>query len=279
MGGNIVIGDLRAQPVKITATNRWEFANRLNNSLIDLANGYFLTTGRRLFGEDNIALTKCYSGSTENLFDYGIEDYEFASFKPSLGDIDIKVGIDDLYPLTQYLHYQPTFGTFRVLAHKKFAELHTLVRDSSNDQIVQFDFEPVKTGANGLPLPFEMFAHSSAWEDVKIGIKGAHHKMLLNAVGLDRWKFSTIKGLMSRESDRLPPVTDLRDITRLLFGVDGKEVYLHSFQGIVYMIQQYRPVEEWGRIRLKFLRDLKPSTTAHPALEYIGRWLGGTPSS
>lgn len=278
MGGNIIIGDLRAQPVKITSTNRWEFANRLNNSLIDLANGYFLTTGRRLFGEDNIALSKCFSGSTENLFDYGIDDNEFASVKPSLGDIDIKVGSDDLHPLTQYLHYQPTFGSFRVLAHKKFAELHTLVRDTCNDQIVQFDFEPVKTGSNGIPLPFETFSHSSAWADVKIGIKGAHHKMLLNAVGLDRWKFSIAKGLMSRESDRLPPVTDLNDITRLLFGVEGKAVYLHTFQGIIHLVVQHRPMDEWGRIRLKFLRDMKPTTVTQPVVEYIGRWLGGTPS-
>ena len=49
-----------------------------------------------------------------------------------------------------------------------------------NGQVHQVDFEGTDYHKDE-PSEFAKFSHSSHWHDTKAGIKGAHHKILLNA--------------------------------------------------------------------------------------------------
>jgi hypothetical protein len=211
--------------------------------------------GVHIFGKDKEALHSgsVYSGSTEHLMNREISHEEFAKHKPNVGDIDVKVPHEHYDKIHDHMQPGRKFGKYTVVGAKKSgSESHALMRHE-NGSVHQVDFEKADYH-EGKPSNFEHFAHSGNWEDTKAGIKGVHHKFLLNAAGGDTHKFSTAKGLKTR--DQAPSESGVKDthkITHTLFGKGADEKHLHSFTGLAHLIKKHIPVERHKEIFDKFV--------------------------
>lgn len=150
-----------------------------------------------------------FCGSTSHLFDKKISDCDIEEFHPIFGDIDILVDEGSFEFLCDRLgnlrkHSDIVCGNFVVHASLKHGDtMHVLMRRPSSGECHQFDFTKVPF-ADAYPAyaqEFFEFSHSSDWWDTKNGIKGAHHKILLNACGRTKYKFSIMHGLGFREGE------------------------------------------------------------------------------
>jgi hypothetical protein len=124
-----------------------------------------------------------FSGSSRHLFDVSISTDELLKHKPSVGDIDVMISSDHLEKLFQLLI---EFEGIQLLPNVTYLGQNvSALRGSQinsvfkiDNKYVQIDFEGVEF-VNGMPTCFSKFAHSSDWNDVKLGIKGLGHKYLL----------------------------------------------------------------------------------------------------
>lgn len=127
--------------------------------------------------------TPTFSGSTKHLFDVSISDEEFIAVKPIIGDVDVMISEENLQKLFDFL---ASIEGLEILPNVFYLgqNNHTLRGQQINsvfkykNKNLQIDFEGVKF-ENGMPTCFAKFAHSSDWNDVKLGIKGLAHKYLL----------------------------------------------------------------------------------------------------
>lgn len=136
---------------------------------------------------------QAFNGSSEHLFNDAISDEEFARHKPSVGDIDLTVpaeNIETIFDLLASLEGQEVIpGKVWYVGQnrpKQFGEqINALFAykptPKSGSLFLQVDFEAVDY-LGGKPTEFAKFSHSSAWEDVKSGVKGAFHKLLLRCL-------------------------------------------------------------------------------------------------
>jgi hypothetical protein len=172
---------------------------------------------------------EAFNGSSEHMFNDKISDEEFKKYKPTVGDIDLTVPAEKLETVFELLktlegseivpgkfwyigQNRKTLGgdqinaLFAYRAKKKDAPL-----------FLQVDFEAVDY-AKGRPDAFAKFGHSSAWEDVKEGVKGVFHKYLLRSLTTS----STLEDavLLTKGSPLYPPqkvkVAKMTDPVRLL---------------------------------------------------------------
>lgn len=218
---------------------------------------------------DRLVTGTAYSGSSKHLMDKKISNEEFAKHKSSIGDIDVKISHDHRDIVSQGLRHNQTFGDHTILKVHRRGEVHVLARHNPTGAVHQIDFEPVKEPDH----PFTDFSRSSSWEDSKThpDIKGAHHKMLLNAAGGETHKFGT-KGLVSRtnESD---VTRDPKQISHKLFGPDADYTRLSSFVGVTSLIKKHVPAERHQAIIDKVA---KSAGEDHPATRYLRKHLSGT---
>jgi len=259
-GGNIKIGESEANPIHITPENRKSVTSDIGGFLHGLSNSHKMVHGSHLFGNNSSALDdgSAFSGSTHHLFDKTISDKEFAKHKPVVGDIDVKVPKQHLATLEHHLVPGKQIGKYTVVGVKHGAGGHHALIKHENGQIHQIDFEG-SNYENDKPSDFDKFAHSSNWKDVKEGIKGAHHKMLLNAIGTDKHKFSILYGLGSREGTDPKWENNKNKISSTLFGEKAPVKNLESFHGLVKSIKNHIPEEKHQEIYDKFKDSAKSS--------------------
>jgi len=136
---------------------------------------------------------EAFNGSSEHLFNDKITDKEFTKFKPSVGDIDLTVPaekIETIFDLLASLEGKEVVpGKIWYVGQnrKKYGgdQINALFAyrqtKDADPVFVQVDFESVDY-AGGRPDSFAKFGHSSAWEDVKEGVKGVFHKYLLRSL-------------------------------------------------------------------------------------------------
>jgi hypothetical protein len=239
-GGNVKVEGTSADPITMTKNNRKPITTDITGFLHGLNNAHKLQHGSHLFGENSSAISSgdAFSGSTHHLFDKNINDEEFAHHKPIVGDLDVKVPKEHLKTLAEHLQPGKTFGKYTVVGYKKSSDGYNALLKHENGQVHQMDFEGADYSGNN-PSEFDKFAHNSNWQDVKSGIKGAHHKILLNAVGTDKHKFSGIYGLGSREKDSPNWTKDKSEISSRLFGKSAPMENLDSFHGVVQNIKHH----------------------------------------
>lgn len=262
-GGNVKIGDIKTDP--ISTANRSKAQADIKSTLAGIHHNV------PIFGpkfEDHL------SGSTAHLFNKSIPDSELHHYKPSLGDVDVMVNHSTLPKLQAHLSPGTRVGHYTVVGHHKHGnELSTLMKHDSG-HVHQFDFEGVGTDRSGSPSIEDKFAHSSNWNDTKLGIKGVHHKRLLNSAGGEKYKFSITHGLKERSrTDKDVGQRNPYDISKGLFGIENpKHKDIDSFTGVTHLIKKHIPAEHHQAIYDHFKIPGKEENDSN-ALSYLRKHL------
>lgn len=209
------------------------------------------------------------SGSTQNLMDGDIPYDEFCQFKPEMGDLDVMVRSSIKRQLISALIPGTQLGAYTIVGGKSHGRERSLVlRSKYHGCHHQLDLVFVDD-------PFskdEAFLHSSPWSDWKLGIKGVHHKLLLNACGGEDWKFSITHGIRSRHEPDDPGCKNATIVNYLLFGINTPSDNVLSFQGVVdSIVRFYVSKEQRDTIVTKFLDSCKKikGVDHSPAIEYL----------
>lgn len=258
-GGNIKVktatGEVSAAPFKVT--NRSQQAGDMRDALSALHDSFKAETGGDLFGKDKRALStgSAFAGSTRHLMDKNIPDDEFTKHKKEVGDIDAQVDLKHKSAFENHLTPGRKFGKYTLIGTKKHGNEISAIMQHENGQHHQVDFEPVEYKKDE-PTPGEQFLHSAHWGDTQSGIKGAHHKILLNAVGLDHHKFSITHGLRSRIDENEPGEKDPVKISKKLFGDKADHSDIYSFKGLTNLIKKHIPANQHQKIYDKFKSGL-----------------------
>ena len=107
---------------------------------------------------------------------------------PSINDIDVLVNRDCFVHFCQFICMNETFGLFEKIGQSssKTSQLSVMFkipndRPGPDHFFVQVDFIAADF-ENDLPTEWERFAHSSSIDDLKLGIKGVFHKLLLGSI-------------------------------------------------------------------------------------------------
>lgn len=265
-GGNIKVGDHQAAPFKVTAQNREERSKDIHDSLHHLNKSFHDEHGHDLFHNGKAH----YAGSSMHLMDKKISHADFAKHKPEVGDVDVHVPHEHGDKLHSHLKAGAKFGKYTVLGTKKHGSDVSAVMKHDNGENHQFDFVKGKHGAEE-----QSFLHSSNWHDVTHGIKGLHHKILMNAAGGDKHKFSISGGLKSREDDKDTGHQHPKAIAHALFGKDADHSKIHSFHGVAELIKKHKPASEHQAIYDKFKDSVKTNNNDHSkAIAHLKKTLG-----
>lgn len=276
-GGNIKVGpkgsEVSAAPFPISHTTRAERRTDIHHTLSSLHNAFHKEHGEHLFGQDKEHLKSrhVYSGSTADLMSHHISDQEFAKHKPHVGDVDVQVSKEHKEKLASTLQAGKKFGKYTVVGTKKHGNEISAVMRHENGEHHQFDFE----GVHHPGSETERFLHSSNWEDTKAGIKGAHHKMLINAVAGSTHKFSISHGLRSRSDENDVGVQHPTEVSKKLFGKEANHANIHSFHGVVDLIKAHKSPAEQQEIYNKFKSSVSQNTKmdSAKALEHMRKHL------
>lgn len=212
-------------------------------------------------------LGKAFNGTSEHIFgmnsvtQFKIPVHDLVRYKPIIGDIDVTVPREKLeklfHMLAMHEHLSIT-KRFRYLGQNKqnqhghqintlfeyypqYYPCSTTERSAIN---IQIDFEGVKY-VDGMPDEFSKFAHSSSWEDVKIGIKGVAHKYWLTNVvrSVSEWPEITVL------TEKSPAPPDHR--VKKMNGFPRK----YAFSVDRGLREKLTPVPE----KTGFFKELKPS--------------------
>lgn len=270
-GGNIKIktphGDISAAPFKVR--KRTEQATDFHNTLMAMHDAFHAKHKQELFKNKRVP----YTGSSRHFADtQNITDEEFKKHKPSVGDVDVQVSQEHKEKLDSILKPGTRFGSHTVVGTKKHGNEISVVVRHDNGEHHQIDFQ----GIEGGPSKDSEFLHSADWEDTKKGIKGAHHKILLNAIGGASHKFSITHGLRSRTDESDPGTKNPEKISRKLFGNKADHSKIHSFRGISELIRDHIPKERHQEIYDKFKSSTGSVKAADHsnALEHLRKTLG-----
>ena len=244
-GGNISIdGDIDAEKINLNKIDRSKIVNMIKDGLINLNNQFKKKYKVPLWLDTRgIDTGTLFGGSSEHFMNQKISDKEFKSLKPKVGDIDVQVDKKLEDELKEFLKVGKSFKGIKYLGRGKvesFDEINTVFKTTVDKQDINFqiDFEFVEFAGDN-QTDFSRFARSSAWADIKKGIKGAFHKFLLgsidSAVTVDipvvsrktlkaknvkahAYAFSHIKGMRAKYE----PATDKQGMPVI---INGKKAY------------------------------------------------------
>lgn len=244
MGGNIKIGEYQAEPLAII--DRSQTAFEIHNFLAALMDLFAIKTNKYIRINDS-----WYSGSTKHLMDANISNEAFTRYKPYIGDIDVQFPLHLREEFENFMCDGRCVYLYVVRGMKRHGnETSFLLGHNFDKYVIQFDFEFVENPGS----EEAQFLHSADWGDIMLGIKGVHHKLLLNAIGGDTYRFSITHGLRRRDSDELlDRGKDPWGVGYYLFGNSNNTYELEmmkSFSGLVSLLylkkrkEQYQPIIE-----------------------------------
>ena len=216
-GGNLSIGDKKADEIDLKVQNRSFMVNLLDKLLGDINNAFKAQHKVPMFSPELLKSKKFLGGSSLHFFNTdGISDEEFAKHKPKVGDIDTQLDKNLEPQVEEFLNS---------ITNKKIGDTVFLGFSRGNGQFnglfefenppmkIQIDFEfgkyDTKTNA---PDDWYRFSHSSDWDDVKAGVKGVMHKYLYRALakaGPTEKYIAKLTGLGKKRAVTISgPVTD-----------------------------------------------------------------------
>lgn len=269
-GGNIKLKTGQSA-VPLMAADRTTHQISIHNTMSAIHDSFKTEHGADLFGKDKKALStgSAYAGSTRHLMNKTLSNAEYSKYKPSTGDVDVQIPKQHLAAIANHLKPGREFGDYKVQGIKKHGlEVSAIMQHKKSGQNHQIDFEGSEYH-NNEPTKGEQFQHSSSWEDTKHGIKGAHHKMLLNAAAGTTHKFSTAYGLRSRTDESDPGTTDPKQISQKLFGKGANHTQVHSMIGLTSLIKKHIPVEQHQAIYDKFKSSVSKMPGSEAALTHL----------
>lgn len=167
----------------IESGRRDEESGHFKEMFNSIDRGFKQQHGHNLFGNalnnNNFA-----SGSAEVYNNPNVSTERFKKAKPSMGDYDVQIPEEHKEKLKQYLMPGQTHGKFRVVhVDGKGSQVHAVVQHTDTGKHHQIDFEPVEYDKQTQePTQFEKFAHNSHIDDLEKGLKGVHHKYLLQSI-------------------------------------------------------------------------------------------------
>lgn len=200
MGGNVVVADTsgklqRAGRADFRKLSRQQFIAAFTALFKRLDSMYESHAGESLWPPGKVAgllaSGAAFSGSSSHLFNKNLSDEEFTEHKPVVGDIDITVPrekLEGFYEMLNSVHGakitpQITFvGQKQSTSHDQANALFAYAFSEDEPPVnVQVDFEAVDYETDK-PADFFKFSRSSDWSDIKGGIKGVFHKLLLRSL-------------------------------------------------------------------------------------------------
>lgn len=281
MGGNVVIGDNEAQRIDLKKNKRSRIVPILSGSLEAINKAFQEQNGFPLWSNEVF-----YSGSSLHFFNIeGIDDRAFVSVRDSVGDIDTQVDILHSEFIREFLDSNKgkTFSDLILIGYKVSGDQYiSLWKSKEYNMNIQIDFELVAF-ESGKPTGWSRFSHSSAWEDLLLGVKGVAHKFIYRALSAKDLKDVVIlpksprgkeKVIRSAEiafstsglRQKLKPIihngrlvyqelstaetgfiTDLGEIFKAFFGhepTQKEEEKMHSFIGVLGLIKANYSREE-----------------------------------
>ena len=185
-GGNVEIDGIAAQRLDLNTIPRNKIVPILDKLLITINSAFNKMYGVPLWNPDLIKNKEFLSGSAFHFFNVKIPDDQFTRVKSSVGDIDTMVDKDLADKAKDFLTKATgkQFGPAKLIGFKPnpgqdtFISLWQLTDPKVN---VQIDMELVDYD-KGSPTEWSKFSHSSAWEDLSVGVKGVFHKYLLRSL-------------------------------------------------------------------------------------------------
>lgn len=166
-------------------------------------NGFNGHHGHSLFG-NALKNNTFASGSSEVYNDPSVSTERFKKTKPTMGDYDVQIPKEHKQKLEEYLKPGQTHGKFTVVhVSKGKSQVHAVLRHNETGKHHQVDFEPVEYDEETQePKPFEKFAHNSHISDLEQGLKGVHHKLLVQSVYSAHAKPSIISRMVGRGKNK-----------------------------------------------------------------------------
>lgn len=180
-GGNANIDNERSDALDLTVHDRDALADKIKASLRELNSSYEADTGSKLWPRGAINDGTIFSGSTKHFLNSNISAAEFTQHKKKVGDIDTMVPSEKKAELGEFLkrNVGERFANLTLKAYKLQVDQYICIFRLDDPSLnVQVDLELVKF-ERGLPTEWASFSHSSGWNDIKNGVKGAFHKHLL----------------------------------------------------------------------------------------------------
>lgn len=182
-GGNVQIGDVSAERIDLSKIDRDRIVDRLTRTLRVVNLSFQKISGLPLWEPDLFKSKEFLSGSAFHFFNKAIATPEFKKYKNTVGDIDTQVDKAQKEHIRMFLDASEgkKFGYATLIGYKTSGEQYiTLWRFDDPGINIQIDIELVDF-FKGKPTAWSQFSHSSDWEDMKEGVKGAFQKYLIRA--------------------------------------------------------------------------------------------------
>jgi hypothetical protein len=186
-GGNLSIGDKKADEIDLKVQNRTFMVKLLDKLLTDIDNAFKARTKTPMWSPELLKSKQFLGGSSLHFFNTdGISDEEFAKHKPKVGDIDTQIDKNLEGQVEEFLTSitNKKIGDAVFLGFSRGNEQYNGLFEFENPPVkIQIDFEFGKYNPEtNTPDDWYRFSHSSDWEDVKAGIKGVFHKYIYRAL-------------------------------------------------------------------------------------------------
>lgn len=229
-GGNLSVGDKKADEIDLKVQNRSFMVKLLDKLLGDINNAFKAQHNVPMFSPELLKSKKFLGGSSLHFFNTdGISDEEFAKHKPKVGDIDTQLD----------KNLEPQVEEFLTsITNKKIGDTVFLGFSRGNEQFnglfefenppmkIQIDFEFGKYDTKtNMPDDWYRFSHSSAWEDIEVGVKGVMHKYLYRSLakaGPTEKYVAKLTGLGKKRAMEISgPITDANFSFAVASGAGG----------------------------------------------------------
>jgi hypothetical protein len=186
-GGNLTIGDKKADEIDLKVQNRSFMVKLIDKLLTDIDNAFKAKNKVPMWSPELLKSKQFLGGSSLHFFNTdGISDEEFAKYKPKVGDIDTQIDKNLEGQVEEFLNSitNKKIGDTVFLGFSRGNEQYNGLFEFQDPPIkIQIDFEFGKYDPKTkTPDDWYKFSHSSDWNDVKAGIKGVFHKYIYRAL-------------------------------------------------------------------------------------------------
>lgn len=183
-GGNVRIGEHEAQAIDLKNHERDVVSELIMKGLVKINQAFKDDNNLYIWKPGVLKNGDIFSGSTKHFFDSNIATEDFLKHKKSVGDIDLMVDEELKSRIETFMehHVDEEFEHVKLIGSKKSGDQHiTLWRLEPTGINVQMDFE-YAAFKEDKPTEWSRFSHSSSFEDMENGIKGAFHKLLMTSL-------------------------------------------------------------------------------------------------
>jgi hypothetical protein len=233
-GGNVSINGEYADEIDLNKFDRNEVVKTIKKSLVKLNAAFKTEQGLYLWKPSVLEEGKIFSGSARHLFNGELETTKLTKHKSKFGDIDLMIDIELKPQFEEFINHHKFkhFEHFTVIGSKPTGDQVICLFKVDNLNInIQVDFEGVEF-KNGKPSEWAHFSHSSPFEDMANGIKGAFHKLLLTSLMAPK-KVEAIEQMKTKQKDIIASthvlsIKGMREKYKKINEKDGKPVVVDT---------------------------------------------------